>query len=400
MAQPESGIPQLEDKRPKITGLLPRNAQARVLLGVAGLMILVMIFSGHKEPSHRAPGTAVAQTAIDPNQARIEEYRSQIEAQARQLSLEEAQLAHTKETLGFKSAEEGGRVRHSGSPPPAMREYDPAPEKSWIELDREKREYQGLYSSNVALSYRRSEIEAEERVPAPAPASAAIADAATPKQPAYRLVEGTILETVLTNRLDSSFSGPVNCMVTTNVYSPDHQVLLIPQGSRVLGEVRKLETYGEQRLAEVRKLETDGEQRLAEVRKLETYGEQRLAVTFHRIIRPDGSSVNLDQFKGLSQIGETGLRDQVNHHYFQIFGVSLAIGAIAGLAQADTRYGFDQSGASAYEQGVTNSLSQSSLHILDRYLNVLPTFTIREGQRVKIYLSQDLTLLAYSRQPE
>src|SRR5579885_127360 len=372
MAQPESGIPQLEDKRPKITGLLPRNAQARVLLGVAGLMILVMIFSGHKEPSHRAPGTAVAQTAIDPNQARIEEYRSQIEAQARQLSLEEAQLAHTKETLGFKSAEDGGRVRHSGSPPPAMREYDPAPEKSWIELDREKREYQGLYSSNVALSYRRSEIEAEERVPAPAPASAAIADAATPKQPASRLVEGTILETVLTNRLDSSFSGPVNCMVTTNVYSPDHQVLLIPQGSRVLGEVRELETYG----------------------------EQRLAVTFHRIIRPDGSSVNLDQFKGLSQIGETGLRDQVNHHYFQIFGVSLAIGAIAGLAQADTGYGFDQSGASASEQGVTNSLSQSSLHILDRYLNVLPTFTIREGQRVKIYLSQDLTLLAYSRQPE
>jgi len=44
-----------------------------------------------------------------------------------------------------------------------------------------------------------------------------------------------------------------------------------------------------------------------------------------------------------------------------------------------------KSAADAYLQGVSSSLSQSSLRILDRYLNVLPTFTIREGHRVKIY---------------
>ena len=156
-------------------------------------------------------------------------------------------------------------------------------------------------------------------------------------------------------------------MVTTNVYSHDRQHLLIPQGTRVLGEVRKLETFG----------------------------EARLAVIFHRLIMPDGYSLSLDKFQGLSQIGETGLRDQVNHHYFQIFGVSLAIGAIAGFSQANTQYGLDESAADAYRQGVASSLSQSSMHILDRYLNVLPTFTIREGHRVKIYLSQDLLLPAY-----
>ena len=185
------------------------------------------------------------------------------------------------------------------------------------------------------------------------------------------LLEGTIIETVLTNRLDSSFSGPVNCMVTTDVYAHDHQTLLIPRGTRILGEVRKLETLG----------------------------EQRLAVIFHRLIMPDGSSVSLDQFKGLDQIGQTGLLDQVNHHYLQIFGVSLAIGAIAGLSQATTRYGLDESGAQAYEQGVAGSLSQSSLHILDRYLNVLPTFTVREGHRIKVYLSQDLLLPSYGEHP-
>jgi type IV secretion system protein VirB10 len=127
---------------------------------------------------------------------------------------------------------------------------------------------------------------------------------------------------------------------------------------------------------------------------VESFGQQRLAVVFHRLILPDGYSVSLDQFQGLNQIGETGLRDKINHHYFQVFGVSLAIGAIAGLGYADWSDS-DPSGLEAYGRGVAASLSQSSLRILDRFLNILPTFTIREGHRVKIYLSQDLLLPAY-----
>jgi type IV secretion system protein VirB10 len=65
----------------------------------------------------------------------------------------------------------------------------------------------------------------------------------------------------------------------------------------------------------------------------------------------------------------------------------------------NTSYSTDQSAAQAYEQGVSASLSQSAMHVLDRYLNVLPTFTIREGYRIKIYLSQDLFLPAYNEHP-
>jgi len=156
-------------------------------------------------------------------------------------------------------------------------------------------------------------------------------------------------------------------MITSDVYSHNGMHLLIPQGSRVLGEVRKVDNFG----------------------------QQRLAVAFHRMIMPDGYSVTLDRFDGLNQIGETGLRDLVNHHYLQVFGASLAIGAIAGFSQANTQYGLNETAADAYRQGAANSLSQSSMQILDRYLNVLPTFTIREGHRVKIYLSEDLLLPAF-----
>jgi type IV secretion system protein VirB10 len=147
---------------------------------------------------------------------------------------------------------------------------------------------------------------------------------------------------------------------------------LVPAGSRVLGETKKVNDVG----------------------------QERLAVVFHRLIMPDGYAVDLDQAPGLSQIGETALHDKVNNHYFRVFGASIAIGAIAGLstigANNSAVTGLPTSNASAYREGVAQSLSQSSLRILDRFLNILPTITIREGHRVRIFLTQDLMLPAYS----
>jgi type IV secretion system protein VirB10 len=112
------------------------------------------------------------------------------------------------------------------------------------------------------------------------------------------------------------------------------------------------------------------------------------------------NAVDLDQAPGLNQIGETALKDKVNSHYFKIFGASIAIGAIAGLstigANNSAVTGLPTSNASAYREGVAGSLSQSSLRILDRFLNIPPTITIREGHRVSIFLTEDLLLPAYS----
>jgi type IV secretion system protein VirB10 len=110
---------------------------------------------------------------------------------------------------------------------------------------------------------------------------------------------------------------------------------------------------------------------------------------------PDGYSVSLDEFTGMNQIGETGLKDQVNHHYLSIFGVSLALGAIAGFSQGNSYSGLTADASDLYRQGFSRSLSQSALRILDRYTNILPTITIREGTRVKVWLTGDLALPAY-----
>ncbi len=220
-------------------------------------------------------------------------------------------------------------------------------------------------SSSVPTGPARVKTEGKEAT-TPAAAIQKSSDAAAGKT--YILFEGTILESVLINRLDGQFVGPVECLLSNDVYSHDRQHLLIPAGTKILGETRRVEAFG----------------------------QTRLAVAFHRLIMPDGYSLNLDQFKGLNQIGDAGLRDQVNNHYLRIFGTSLAIGALGAVAEAGTGGTFNASGADLMRQGFAQSMAQSSEQILDKFLNILPTVTIREGHRVKVYLSGDLAMPDYN----
>jgi type IV secretion system protein TrbI len=188
----------------------------------------------------------------------------------------------------------------------------------------------------------------------------------------YLLYEGSVLDTVLMNRLDGDASGPVKVLVSNSTYSHDHQHVIIPEGTVVLGEAKKIGSAG--------------------------FGQQRrIAVVFHRLIMPDGYSVDLDQFHGLDQIGEEGLKDKVNNHYFEIFGASIALGVIAGAGEITEGGGtISTSGSQAFTTGTAGSISQSASSILDRFMQIPPTITIREGHRVKIYFTQDMLLPAYS----
>jgi type IV secretion system protein TrbI len=188
----------------------------------------------------------------------------------------------------------------------------------------------------------------------------------------YLVYEGSVLDTVLMNRLDGDASGPVKVLVSNPMYSHDHQHVIIPEGTVVLGEAKKIGSAG--------------------------FGQQRrIAVVFHRLIMPDGYSVDLDLFHGLDQIGEEGLKDKVNNHYFEIFGASIALGVIAGAGEITQGGGtISANGSQAFTTGTAGSISQSANTILDRFMQIPPTITIREGHRVKIYFIQDMLLPAYS----
>jgi len=187
----------------------------------------------------------------------------------------------------------------------------------------------------------------------------------------YVIYEGTTLDCVLMNRLDGDAPGPVKVLVSNPVYSHDRQHVLIPEGTVVLGEARKIGATG--------------------------FGQQRrMSVVFHRLIMPDGYSVDLDQFHGLDQAGEEGLKDKANNHYMQIFGTSIALGVIAGAGEIEEGAGMiSTSGSQAFATGASAGVSQSATTAFDRFLEIPPTITIREGHRVKVYFTQDMLLPAY-----
>src|SRR5437763_15199896 len=98
----------------------------------------------------------------------------------------------------------------------------------------------------------------------------------------------------------------------------------------------------------------------------------------------------------LRQAGGVGLHDKVNNHYASVVGASLAIGAIGGLAQIGNGYsGFGYDPSVQFRNGISQSMAQSADRVLDRFLNRMPTITIREGTRVKIVLTGDLAVPAY-----
>jgi type IV secretion system protein TrbI len=413
---------QVQEKAPQPQGLLPKNVQSWLLAGLAFLMVAIMWLTGGKKPqapTKTASTSAPAQAPLEVNETKITELQSRIEELQRQQLVAQSALAQQTHLLGAAPDPPSSSQPNTSGTSTDQRSQDS------IEAERKTRAYVSLFASNVALSYRTppAGVPASENT-APLPSPAPITQGAdlpqiaqllkdmqpnlnsvatgTPlpvsarndsaetkeerkeddKNPAavlpgaanaaagktYVLFEGTILETVLINRLEGQFSGPVECLLSTDVYSNDREHLLVPAGSKLLGETKKVDTFG----------------------------QTRLAVVFHRILMPDGYSVSLDQFKGLDQIGDTGLRDQVNNHYLQIFGVSLAIGALGAVAEAGTAGSLTESSSDLMRQGFAQSTAQSSAQILDKFLNVMPTVTIREGHRVKVYLSGDLAVPDYN----
>ena len=377
----------VNDRRVQPEGVVPKQAQTYVIAGLAVLILLAVLFSkNHTKPTAKPLSQESPTVSPEVNRHRIEALTEDLNQKQR------AMTAQREQKMGGAEADTAGiESRSQANVQTSQPSRDPVQD-----AEREL-EFRSRFVSNLVATSNTHATAAEqpfapfrsEMANAPSSGSASSASFnATEAEPhaanavkrapevninaahgqPYALFEGTVIDTVLVNRLIGDFAGPVKVMVTNPVYSHDGQQVLIPQGTFLLGDVHKVSGTG----------------------------QRRLAVTFHRMLMPDGYSVDLDQFHGLDQTGATGLSDQVNNHYLQIFGASIALGVISGAAEATTySSGYNMSGPAMYEQGVASSLSQSGADVLQRFINILPTITIREGHRVKVYLTEDLLLPAY-----
>ena len=110
------------------------------------------------------------------------------------------------------------------------------------------------------------------------------------------------------------------------------------------------------------------------------------------------STVPTTSFEGSTR-SATGLRDQVNHHYWSTFGAAAAVGLVSGLAQflGSAAFGLGDGNRTVVIAGsAADATAQASAQVMNRFLNRLPTITIREGHRVKVYITSDLDLPEWS----
>ena len=388
----------VHDQRTQPPGVVAKQSQSYLIAGLSVVILLAVLFSkNHAKPAAKPLSPAATAPTTEASQRNIERFQEDLTAEQRQVEAERKATANANLPPG----EQNGTATVTNT----QRPLDNQPPRDPIADAEKSLAFKSRFASNLVTlnvapsqdSIARSPWQQNPgssmgsplasvslqsqpmlgSVPDAAP-NAKQKSTATKRTPEvnlnsahgrpYVLFEGTILDTALLNRMVGDFAGSVKVMITNPVYSQDRQHVLIPAGTFLLGDVQKVSGFG----------------------------QRRLAVRFHRMLMPDGYSVDLDQFHGLDQAGATGLSDQVNNHYLQIFGASIALGVISGAAEA-TMYGsgYNISGPAMYEQGVASSLSQSGADVLDRFINILPTITIREGHRIKVYLTQDMLLPAY-----
>jgi type IV secretion system protein TrbI len=177
------------------------------------------------------------------------------------------------------------------------------------------------------------------------------------------LQAGSIIPAALITGIRSDLPGQITAQVTQNVYdSPTGQILLIPQGARLIGEYD------------------------AEV----SAGQSRVLLAWNRLILPDGRSIQLDRQPGADGRGFAGLQDGVNFHWGSLAKAAL-ISTVLGVG---TELGSDSDDTlvRALRTRTQDSINQAGQEIVRRQVNIPPTLTIRPGFPVRVIVTRDLIL--------
>jgi type IV secretion system protein VirB10 len=188
---------------------------------------------------------------------------------------------------------------------------------------------------------------------------------AAPASP-YVLQAGAVIAAALITGIHSDLPGQITAQVTENIYdSPTGRILLVPQGTRVIGQYNNSVQFG----------------------------QSRVLLVWNRLIFPNGRSIVLERQPGADVEGYAGLQDGVDYHWWELAkaaGLSTLLSVGAELATND-----DDRLIQAIRNGGQDTINDAGQQIIRRQLNVAPTLTIRPGFPVRVIVTRDLVLEPY-----
>ena len=187
------------------------------------------------------------------------------------------------------------------------------------------------------------------------------------------LKTGAVIPGVMVTGINSDLPGNIIAQVSQNVFdTATGRQLLIPQGAKLFG------VYDSRVI----------------------YGQERVLVAWNRIVFPDGSAVTLGAMPGADMAGNAGYTDEVNNHYFRIFGSAVLMSMITG-GMSYSMDALNTSGNSGQgnqaptlqdEMGaaLAAQLGQATMQLLQKNLNIKPTLEIRPGYQFNVIVTKDM----------
>jgi len=398
-------IPEQPEAKPPLRKGMPVVIALVAILAILGIANVTSLLRGTKKT---APQSALSMRPVSPNAQQVSSFETQQQLQAQHDAEEKQkqqeliaamQQLQAAETPGPESAAAAPMTTAQrdaiyGASPNAPQHTSNVSEvhaeAKQRALAREKQKQEAINSGTVAIDFAHSGEASPSSTVVSSAAAENAANKALPNQPAeskanaktdpmgsyefdqyqgrlYRIFEGTVLEGVVTNHIDGGFSGPILVMLTTDYYSHDHQQLLMPQGTRLIGTVQSV---------------GNAQQR-------------KMFVTFHRAVCPDGFSLDFDKYIGLDPIGTTGLATKVDHGYLMAFGAAAAIGGLGGLTQIGNN-GSTLSASTEIRNGISEQSAAEGEQVLNHFLNRLPVITLKEGSRARVYIGRDILIPSYA----
>ena len=186
------------------------------------------------------------------------------------------------------------------------------------------------------------------------------------------LFAGSVIPAVMLTGIDSDLPGTISAQVRQTVYdSLNPSVVLIPQGTRLVGEYSSGIAYG----------------------------QSRVLVAWSRMIYPNGATIDLKGMAGTDGEGQAGFHDLVDNHYMRIFGSAILmslLGVGAQLSQPQNANALTTPTASQQAAGaMAEGLNNVGTNLLNRNLSIQPTLNIRPGYAFNVLVNRTMILPPY-----
>jgi type IV secretion system protein VirB10 len=192
------------------------------------------------------------------------------------------------------------------------------------------------------------------------------------------VVEGTLIPGILETAIVSDLPGQIRAITAQDVYSFDGRRVLIPAGTRLIGEYQSSITRG----------------------------QKRVFVVWTRLVRDDGISISLGSI-GTDSLGRSGLTGHVDNKWRERFGSAILLSIVGAGASYATGYGSDslggnsnsQSGEDLARETIAQTFSDMANQALSENLRIPPTISVNQGERIFIFVRQDLDFSEYYDDP-